>query len=61
MKVKDCQSCSECARLVWKSYHVPKNYHPIGISHAYAFCLYHQKRIREIKKCDRRDGKQDDR
>lgn len=53
MKVKDCKNCSLCIRKVWSSYHTPSNYHPIGMSHAYAFCDLHKKRVRDVKKCER--------
>ena len=52
MRVKDCQNCPKCKRKVWSSYHVPLNYHPIGMSHAYAFCNLHKKRVRDVKKCE---------
>ena len=52
MRVKDCRSCPHCQRRVWSDYHIPKNYHPIGMSHAYAYCTKHRKRVSEVKKCD---------
>lgn len=52
MRVKDCRSCPHCQRRVWSDYYIPKNYHPIGMSHAYAYCDKHRKRVTEVKKCD---------
>ena len=52
MRVKDCRSCPHCQRRVWSDYYTPKNYHPIGMSHAYAYCTKHRKRVTEVKKCD---------
>jgi hypothetical protein len=52
MRVKDCEKCEHCQRRVWSQYYEPNNYHPIGMSHAYAYCTKHQKRVRDVKKCD---------
>ena len=51
MRVKDCQNCKHCQRRTWHQYHVPKSSHPVGFTHAYYFCTKHQKRVREVKKC----------
>ena len=53
MKVKDCKNknCEHCQRRTFSTYYTPKNYHPIGMSHAYAYCTLHQKRVSEVKKC----------
>ena len=56
MKVKDCKGCASCQRRVYSTYHTPKNYHPIGMSHAYAYCTFHQKRVLDVKKCEKRKG-----
>ena len=53
MRIKDCAKCEKCERRVWSDYHVPKNYHPIGMSHAYAWCAKYKKRVSQIKKCER--------
>lgn len=53
MKVKDCKTCEFCERRTFSTYHTPKNYHPVGFSHAYAYCTLHQKRVSEIKKCQK--------
>lgn len=58
MKVKDCKSCHHCQRRVWSQYYVPKDFHPIGMSHAYAYCAAYQKRVSAVKGCDRREGKE---
>lgn len=52
MKVKDCKKCPKCVRRVWSDYYVPRNYHPIGMSHAYAYCTLHKKRVLDVKKCN---------
>lgn len=54
MRVRDCKHCDNCERRTWSSYYEPLNYHPIGFSHAYAYCKKHNKRVSEVKKCDRR-------
>ncbi len=51
MHVKDCEKCEYCIRKVWSQVHMPKNYHAIGMSHAYHFCLKFNQRILSIKKC----------
>ena len=51
MKVKDCKGCKHCKRKVWSNYHMPRNYHAIGMSHAYAYCEKHRCRCLQIKKC----------
>lgn len=51
MKVKDCQDCKHCKRKVWSQYYKPNGYHAIGMSHAYAYCEKHKKRVLEVKQC----------
>lgn len=53
MRVKDCERCRYKKRHVWSDYYIPKHYHPIGMSHAYAWCALHQKRVRDVKKCSK--------
>lgn len=38
MRVRDCRKCKKYMRRVWSDYYIPRNYHPIGMSHAYAWC-----------------------
>jgi hypothetical protein len=57
MKVKDCEKCEHRQRRVWSQYYEPKDYHAIGMSHAYAYCTKHQKRVRDVKKCDEQKEK----
>ena len=52
MKVSVCEVCEHYIRKVWSQYYVPNNYHPIGMSHAYAFCRKHNKRCLDVRKCD---------
>ena len=52
MRVKDCLKCQKYVRKVWSDYYIPRNYHPIGMSHAYAWCNKHKKRCREVRVCE---------
>ena len=52
MRVKDCEGCVHCQRRVWSQYYKPNGYHAIGMSHAYAYCKKHEKRVRDVKKCN---------
>lgn len=52
MKVKDCKGCKHCKRRTWVQYYEPANYHPIGYTHAYAFCKVHNKRVSKVKFCN---------
>ena len=49
MKVSVCERCEHYIRKVWSQYYVPNNYHPIGFSHAYAFCKKYNKRCLDVK------------
>jgi len=53
MRASDCKKCPMYVRRVWSDYYVPKNYHPIGMSHAYAYCKLYKKRVLDVKKCAR--------
>ena len=55
MVVKNCEKCMYCERRVWSHYYEPKNYHPIGMSHAYAYCRKHKQRVSKVKKCDEKE------
>ena len=55
MRVKDCANCTRCKRRTFSTYHVPKNYHPIGMTHAYAYCEKHRKRVAAVKKCEEKE------
>lgn len=55
MLVKDCERCKYCERKVWSHYYVPNNYHPIGMSHAYAYCRKHKQRVSKVKKCEEKE------
>ena len=56
MRVKDCKGCEFCVRRTWSQYYEPKNYHPIGFSHAYAYCKKHKKRVSWVKKCEEKEA-----
>ena len=51
MRVSYCAKCQYYERKTWSNYHIPKNYHPIGISHAYGYCKLYCMRCSEIKPC----------
>lgn len=53
MKVKECEQCKHYQRRKYSTYHEPKNYHPIGFSHVYAYCVKHKKRCRSVNKCQK--------
>ena len=54
MRVKDCNNCEHCQRRTWTHTHKPKGYHTIGMTHAFAYCKKHKRRVSEVKKCDER-------
>ena len=56
MKVKDCIKCMYYWRRTWSQKYKPANYHAIGISHAYAFCLKYNKRCLKVLKSQCKDG-----
>lgn len=51
MKVKECESCLYFSRRIWTQYYESKNYHPIGMTHAYGYCTKYKKRCVEVKSC----------
>ena len=51
MKVKQCERCEKYERRVWSQYYEPRNYHPIGMSHAYGYCKRYKIRCLLVKKC----------
>lgn len=51
MKVSDCRDCKHCKRICWSHSYQPLNYHAIGMSHAYAYCAKHEKRVLQVKNC----------
>ena len=53
MKVMDCKKCPHIRRHTWVDYHKPRHYHPIGMTHAYAYCAFYKKRVLDVKKCAR--------
>ena len=57
MRVKDCErSCDKYERRTWSHKHYSQNYHAVGMTHAYGFCLEHKERCSQVKKCNRRNG-----
>jgi hypothetical protein len=53
MKVKECKGCCFCQRRTWSHEYKPRNFHMIGMTHAYAYCTKHQKRVSEVKRCEK--------
>lgn len=51
MKVSICEKCPFYKRKRWSHRYEPTEYHAIGMTHAYGYCTYFNKRCAEIKKC----------
>lgn len=56
MKVSICEKCKHHERRKWSHRYCPNGYHPIGMSHGYAYCLKYQKRCSKVKKCESLNG-----
>lgn len=54
MKVKNCDGCAYKKRKVWSHRHECRNYHDIGMSHAYAWCDKYMTRCSKVKGCEER-------
>ena len=52
MRVRDCEQCSYYCRASWCEKYYPKNYHAIGMTHAYGYCKRFGKPCRRIKNCE---------
>ena len=50
MKVSICEKCPFYQRKTWSQRDKPKDYHAIGISHAYGYCKLFEKRCGDITK-----------
>ena len=57
MKVRECRKCKHMCERKFSTYHVPKNYHPIGFAHVYAYCRKHERRCSEVKAKDCKERK----
>lgn len=57
MRVKDCQGCIYCKRYVWSHSYKPKDYHAIGMSHAFHWCEKYGMRCLEVPICTGRKSK----
>lgn len=57
MKVSFCEKCPHFKVGRWVTYYQPNNYHAIGITHKYGYCMWYKKRCLEIKKCEVKNGK----
>ena len=49
MKISNCEKCEYFRHRTWSTYYKPKDYHPIGISHAYGYCKLYENRCGNIK------------
>lgn len=49
MRVSDCRKCEFHSERRYSTYYEPRNYHPIGMSHRYAFCELTKKRCSDVK------------
>lgn len=56
MKVENCQKCPYFDRRRWSTTYYPADYHPIGMTHAYAYCNKYQSRCLDVKKCSEQKG-----
>lgn len=52
MKVGICRKCRYFRERRWSQYYKPRDYHPIGMTHVYAYCARWKKRCTEIKDTD---------
>ena len=52
MKVSGCRRCPYMRERKYSTYHVPKNYHPIGFAHVYAYCEKNKCRCSDVKAKD---------
>lgn len=51
MKVSVCEKlCTFYERRTWTQKIYPKDYHPIGFSHAYGYCKYNDSPCADVKK-----------
>lgn len=52
MKQKICERCAHYKRCKWSKAYKPTNYHAIGMTFAYGYCLKHKKRCLEVNRCE---------
>ena len=52
MKVRECEKCEHYERRVWSHRHYCRNYHDIGMTHAYGYCKKYECRCADVKKCE---------
>lgn len=52
MKVSICRKCRYFRERRWSQYYEPKYYHPIGMTHVYAWCKLLNKRCTEVRDRD---------
>lgn len=49
MRVSNCRKCEFHSERRYSTYYEPRNYHPIGMSHRYAFCELTKRRCSDVK------------
>lgn len=52
MKVSVCRKCRYFRERRWSQYYEPRNYHPIGMTHVYAYCALRKVRCTEVSDRD---------
>lgn len=52
MKVSICRKCRYFRERRWSQYYEPRNYHPIGMTHKYAYCALRKLRCTEVRERD---------
>jgi len=56
MRVSDCRKCEFHSERRYSTYYEPRNYHPIGMSHRYAFCELTKRRCSDVKDSECHDA-----
>ena len=51
MKVRYCRKCPKCRRRAWKGERRTKRDRYVRVEYAFAWCVLHRKRCREVKNC----------
>lgn len=52
MRVKLCNQCPYKKEMRWTSSYQPANYHMIGMTHRYAYCLSAKKKCIDVLKSE---------
>lgn len=51
MKIKDCEKCKWGVRKTWSHPYVPASGRRIGMTHAFMYCTWYEKRCADVKCC----------